>query len=231
MSLVENLIKENIDPQYTDLAKRVWTLLYLKPQQYPFFWYRVEVEAFVRPFVNHIQRFCQYFIGDDIQQMTDEEIGEHLPFIMGDDVTPIVLEDMASMNDLIKVHGKALPKFKRTFYELKRSVIQCLYWRNQYLRDIWQECNGTTNEEFYVFGFECGGKQYVFHQPERNFHEERLRINSRLRGLIYKQFHLSPQTEITKEDKELSMADLESRYSKLWLNAQYLLNRNHGQDI
>lgn len=141
MTLVENLIKENIGPKYADLAKRVWTLLYLKPQQYPFFWYWVEVEAFARPFINYIQRFCQYFIGDNIQQITDEEIGKYLPFIMGDDVTSIVLEDMASMNDLIKAHGKALPKFKRTFYELKHSVIRCPYWRTQCIRDIWQEWN------------------------------------------------------------------------------------------
>lgn len=225
MPIIGDILTENIHPRYVDIARKTWNTIGMTDGNICYFDNRTRVKQIVSTFVNHIQTMCNHLIGSS-ELLTEERVGEHLPFLLGKDVTTFILSELASLNDLIKVRGKALPKFKRMFYELKQNIISYLFSHHRCLKDVWKEYKVDTGEEFYVFAFECGGLDYVFHQPERNFREERQHYNSRLRHLPEKTFHISPQTTVTEADEEFTMADLEARYSRLWLNAQYLLNHS-----
>ena len=167
-----------------------------------------------------------YTNGDNNDTFMDKVLSV-MPFLSSDNNVEesydYMMNLLARLNDITKDKEKSIPKTRRDFYNLKADIIRSLIrWRSKFVT-AWIEIDDEDREYFTLVFNNNEGKNWIFHQPERNLHQERLTFGSPLRGLEIKDYHREDQTVIDLDD-DFSLKDYQFMIDKLFIAYHYYIN-------
>lgn len=179
--------------------------------------------------VNHLL-LDLYASEDDHIKLWDKVVKE-MPFLRSthnvDEAYHYMMGLLAELNDITKDKARTIPKTRRVFYDMKANICRRLVdWRDN-LVTAWMEEDNDGREYFVLVFKNKHGKHWVFHQPERNFHDERLTLGHPLRGLEMRDYHREDQTDVNVGEN-FTLKDYQLMLDKLDIAYHYYINNNNN---